>query len=443
MLFRSFTLFLLGTTSAFAATDTFTCPPVTETPWTNALQVVIEQWAPTPDSPPTSPTSPVTYHQFVCQIHSLAPQLKQIHIRVDGPADPSPSQMDTLIAELHQQFGPELIIGFHPDNTNTSYSEWNCGDNQTWQCLLHSDLIYINQVECGGTACTNPQQLIPADTMSIFSIEQSYVIPQDQTTAQLVKTCLNGTISSTCPSMPVVKQPLQYGYVAPSCGGPTLYGPTAYDYGYPQMYNIESDWQYTGGQIPLPSGTYASLVSGQFYSLVDANTNCANYKYGMLPLQVAAACAGAKATQAHLRDSSVPTTIYNLTPSSHAANAVTTATATTPPDIATIAADYLSTIVINHYGAGTTPFPCGPTDGGLRYFLLSGEPDFLGGDYWTPAHLNEFYTQLMKKLTAAHVPDPQAIPFAIWDVDDMLHNFSGAVASTKAKTTLPTENTKT
>jgi hypothetical protein len=331
---------------------------------------------------------------------ALAPNLQQLHLRVEAPGMGPPytgtvavNQMAQLIEQIRSVPGlnPDLQLGFHPDNSTSSYSGWGCqvGD---WPCVFSNSIAFMNAV--------NQAVSKKGEGFSIFSLEQSYVEPAEITPGPpvidkvaLQKKCLQGSVvDGVCQ---VAAQPtVQFGYVSPSCGTANLYGPSDFDYGYPQMYNLSHNWKPNSGLPALPPGIFPDGgMQNESYSLVDAYNGQTIFPYLMIPAALSANKGGGDIA-----------TIYQ-------AQYVDPVTA----------AQVLAALIVTRFGlGGDAGYPCGAGIGtSTRYFTLSGEPEFFGSTGWSPTQLATFFNNLVINLKNFGVTQADQIPFAIWGFDTM------------------------
>lgn len=365
MLYRSkiFTALVL---SPMLSTTMAACSPSTQNCW---IKVLIAQSVPPAQSGP-----------YVSKIAKLAPDLEQLHIRITSPSIPSTSQLINLVTKLKSAY-PNLLLGFHPDNSKNSYSNWGCSKGD-WRCVFSNTIKYMNTVNAKLKTKNLP-------VFKTFSLEQSYIEPADLANVAREKACLSGKNSI----LGIKAEPaVTFGNVLPSCGGPNIYGSKGYDYGYPQFYNLYHNWTYVSPP-PFPENTLPTNPAGD-YTVVDANTECkTNFPHTVIPNQITQACKSGQGT-----------TVYQKT----------------DPQIT---ANYVGWIIANKYKQiGNDPFPCYiPTNSGTAYITLSGEPDFLGAPQWNQASLLKFHNALTATLTKNGVNNADSLKFAIWNFSPMLH----------------------
>ncbi len=378
-----------------------------------ALQVLIAQNS-------IDPTNAAAMTQLQNMVN-LAPNLTQLQLRIEGPfpSDTTPlsgppqyttAQMQStvaLITAIRQMTGvsPTLEIGFHPDNSKHSESTWGCAAGDV-ECVFSNTILLMNDINA--TLAANKVKGV-----GIFSIEQSYLEPQDSNSVALQKQCLQGKVVQgvcTVAATPAVT----YGYVSPSCGDPGLYGSAYFDYGYPQMYNLIANWLGKPASPPLPVVDFPAqtVAAGTAYSLVDAIPPA-----GMpQPANVVPEQLGAPQGDIH--------SVYEPNVLASGVDAAD-------------AAQIVATVLVNKYGTTMSDNTCGTgnVSKGIRYFAFSGEPEFLGGSYdpknpsagwyWTKQDLVTFFNDLTADLQAQGV-DASNLHFAIWSFDTMLLDGPGA-----------------
>ncbi|MCF6776349.1 hypothetical protein L3V83_07150 [Thiotrichales bacterium 19X7-9] len=190
---------------------------------------------------------PDNIQQYANDIYQLAPNVERINLRVTLAGittieayNQLVKKYQNLIKALYSVYGNHTIsIGFHPDNSKSSakYHIWWNPDNGnpntqnciSWQCVMSNSIILMNKINA----------VFPSGKgFTEFSIEQSYLEPQDINDLRAEKSCLNGNAASLCPTGITLAEPaVSYGYVGPSYGDVSRYGPNDLDYGYPQYYN--------------------------------------------------------------------------------------------------------------------------------------------------------------------------------------------------------------
>lgn len=221
------------------------------------IKVLIEH-DPAPSASAAPPNDLATY---IAKIKKLAPSLLQYHVRVtpypvSSSSDPTYAQYAETVTAIRAAYpGTPLLVGFHPDNNNTTASclGWDCNpsdcnvDPKDWTvvqltCMLNASIQTMNIIT----------SLLPAGQgFDIFSIEQSYVEPtetcplppppppQPPACLQQIKACLcpqgthtqNGTACPTVnpqsclPGVTLASPSVQYGGVLGSYGGSDIYGP--------------------------------------------------------------------------------------------------------------------------------------------------------------------------------------------------------------------------
>ena len=369
-----------------------------EVPDQNAwISVLVAQHAP-----------PSDLQTYVNNIKYLAPSLKQFHVRVVAGATNYQVFAD-LIAMLRTAYSDDLLIGFHPDNSSTSYVPWGC-TSPDWQCVLNKSIEAMNAVD----AIADPNHT--GAGFNIFSIEQSYVEPQTPEGYSTVKACLNpGTASSTaiCPAgVTIADKPyVSYGSVLPSYGASNQYGPTMLDYGYPQYYNL-------GKRI---INTYSALITATtpYFPAYSAASCLATpepaYPYNVVDVDTPGAYAPPK----------IPCFSPTSKPNVY--------TYTDPPTVngpsPVLASAYLGYLMTQLEPIlPVTP----PVVGATVFITLSGEPDFLGAPGWTLDKIAEFNQDLnnnfsrlkteFPSLFPAGGEDPSSLQYAIWNFEDILKN---------------------
>lgn len=343
---------------------------------------------------------PANVSQYAEQIYNLASDADQINLRVtlhgittEDAYNGVIQQYVNLINDLRADYGSHSItIGFHPDNSKYSYTDWwNTKDGRDqactkgdWQCVLNDSIILMNTINA---------KLPNGKGFNEFSIEQSYVEPQNQATAseagiQNVKSCLDGNKNSTyaCPAGITLAEPaVTYGYVGPSYGAPNQYGPSVYDYGYPQYYNLYHTFAIEEGQQPpyLPSSSTGKLQPGVKYMVLDANIDAKSFS-NVLPLSVA--------------NNPGKITVFTLQPGQTEID----------PSLPAAYDAYL-------FSQKQTSSKPNSTNA-VVYITLSGEPEFLGAQGWSHEKLCEYHQGLINDFKQ-HYPNvnPNKIQFAIWN----------------------------
>jgi hypothetical protein len=328
---------------------------------------------------------------YVNKINRLAPNLEQIHLRVAAGANGcSSSSLSAcqvyvnLINALREAYQPRsILIGYHPDDSKSSYENWGCDKNDpnAWQCVLNASILVMNAIN----SIADPHQT--GTGFNIFSLEQSYAIGQDAPTLRIVKSCLNPAQAGEgiqCPDGVAIALPVvSFGWVLPSYGGcvpspepcDNQYGPDALDYGYPQYYN-------QGEKI----NDYTALIETGF--LPKYSTGCMSTPLPS-PLYVVDEDNGAKPYNPE-----IPCTTTGQTTS----NVFTYPDPTSgqPPNIS-LATAYLSYILTQLPPIADLP----DTNGSPVYLMFSGEgvaqaPSlFLGAPGWTIESIMNFIKGLM------------------------------------------------
>lgn len=370
------------------------------------VQVLIEQYSvPTSDYP---------------ALLSRTPSLQQLHLRVSGPVATTPpssysgSDIANQTAQAILQIAsaaPSVTIGYHPDISKSSYQSWGCtSDPNPPACSFKNSIALMNAIN---------QQLPGSSKIKIYSIEQSYPIPQGAADVMLQKNCLTGTAASPyCDTSTVANPSVLYGYVSPSCGDPALYGTYYFDYGYPQMYgtfgpnNGRANYTYSASTPnALPLSAYPGNqfpANGAGFILIDSLGSPNPYSTSIPGVPV------------------IPSQLTSFTNGDiHSIYEIFTS----PPVLPTVeaAAQTLATMVADKYGNPTqAPFayPCGPTTGSnaSRYFTFSGEPQFFGSSGWTVASENAFISDLqgdLQAINAVSAANVASMQFAIWSFDTM------------------------
>lgn len=363
---------------------------------------------------------PADYKTYVSQIYALAPQAEQIHIRVSPILNPttdptSNSQYQffaNVIAALRAQYAtnPNFQIGYHVDNSHGSEPYWGCTSGD-WQCVLTNSIIVLNDIN----ALADPDKI--GVGFNIYSIEQSYVIPVDPTSVSNVKACLSPGLGGTCPISTFASPSVKYGDVLPSYGSSDIYGPNAFDYGYPQYYNLVESLTSEHGSILItnaedsyfPPDSAANCISGSYpYNVIDANLTG-----GPIPLNTP------RPPLIPCFDPNVPTTPYP-----NPANDVFTQGNVANPSLAAAYDAYL----MSQLPPISTQID---TNGSTVYITFSGEPEFFGGTGWTYANINSFNQILNTNFTRLNQLIPGIIPtnantsqikYAIWNFDQILAN---------------------
>lgn len=391
------------------------CPVGAASPW---ISVLIAQ-----EVPPAPGPDMVAY---VNRIKALAPALKQIHLRFAAGATNYQDYV-TLIGLLRSAYGSSLAIGFHPDNSRGSCSHlfWGCttGDcppatdpNQcgptdpaNWQCVLSKSIEAMNAIN----AIADPTH--SGVGFTIFSLEQSSV--EDVSTGTVTSPCptnwlaqikavLSGS-STALPGVTAASPPVKFGNVLPSYGGPDVYGPTGYDFGYPQNYNL-------GKHLPA---AFSSLVtdSSPYFPIASAQ-NC-------LPSSGAFPC---MVVDVDSNGAYSPPKIPCFDPG-NAPNVYTYVAPGSSGPSPALAAAYVAFLMTQYQ-------PISGTEnlGGSEVFMtFSGEPEFLGAPGWTLDNISAFHTNLMsnftllKQLEPGLFPpsggaDPATLKFAIWEFEPIL-----------------------
>ncbi len=369
----------------------------------------------------SEPPSDIT--TYVNQIYALAPQAEQIHIRVspilNPVADPTSNSkyqfFADVIAALRAKYAtnPNFLVGYHVDNSKGSEPYWGCADND-WHCVLSDSITVLNNIN----AIADPAK--KGIGFSIYSIEQSYVIPVDPDSIKDVKACLNpadAAVGATCPISVTASPTVKYGDVLPSYGASNIYGTDAFDYGYPQYYNLVESLTSAHGSILVtsasdsyfPPDSAANCISGSYpYNVIDANLT------------------GNPIPKNAPRPPLIPCFDSNesSSPYPNPANDVFTHNNTANPTLAAAYDAYLMTQLppiseqIN-------------TNGAIVYITFSGEPEFFGGSDWSYANISSFNQLLNSNFTKLNQLIPGIIPtgvntsqikYAIWNFEQILAN---------------------
>lgn len=360
------------------------------------IRVLIAQ-----DAPPANALA-----TYVAQIIALAPSLEQIHLRIDaGSTDYN--TYTQLINLLRTAYGADLKIGYHPDNSSTSYSAWGCSSNTDWQCVLNASIANMNAMN----SAADPKQT--GMGFNIFSIEQSYMEPADATTLHNIKACLNPSVATSgavCPAATIASPVVTFGDVLPSYGGcdPTHldqceYGSGALDYGYPQYYNLGKNL----------SSTYSNLVSNGYFPTYSAEDciNSSPYPYTVVDVDTNGAYPAPK----------IPCT-------SNTPNVYTYPDPTTNNPSPTLASAYVAYLMTQLPPISDTP----NTNGATVYITFSGESSFLGAPGWTLNLISQFYSDINSNFSVLNTDFPSlfptggtapaAIQYGIWNFTSILDN---------------------
>jgi hypothetical protein len=383
------------------------CPLGTTSPsW---VSVLIAQYAP--------PASNAEQEIYVNKIKKLAPNLEQIHLRylASELSTQTNQEFANLITLLRSAYGSTLQIGFHPDNSSSSCDPWGCANTgdcastnpAAWHCVLDASIIAMNAINAivdanhSGTGFT------------IFSIEQSY-IEDVGGSLQSIKHTLSGganPIAGVTLASPTVK----FGTVGPSYGGPNVYGPDAFDFGYPQYYNLckslvgEACSLYQGSnpyfpvasaQDCLPSSLPCPPATLQHILVVDVDTP-GSYPAPKIPC---------------FNNGSLVQNVYTSLPDGSAGASPT------------LVAAYLGYLMTQLPPISNTV----PLNGSEVFITLSGEPELLGSTGWTIENINELNSQLVANFATlqSQVPslfpsggtDPTTLKYGIWNFDAILEN---------------------
>ncbi len=375
------------------------CPPAAPRPLSWIKVLVAE------DVPPTSQADLQTY---VAKIQVLAPALEQIHLRYrpDGPGDQAYAD---LIGMFRAAYGSTLAIGFHPDNSSGSCAQlWNCHDGDcattnvaTWQCVLSASIDAMNSIN----AIADPYA--SGEGFTIFSLEQSYVEDMSNDSPNYWLSHIKATLGGSATSLRAVHRaspPVKFGTVGPSIGGPEIYGPNGFDFGYPQMYNLRKALPSGFGELVTATTPYFPANSAQAcidgaslpYSVVDVDSNAA-YARPKIP------CFGPL----------------------NAPNVYTFSDPTHPGPDPILAAAYVGFLLTQYPPVSNII----ELSGAEVFMMFSGEPDFLGSPGWTLDKIDEFHQQLnvnfallqsVPGLIPAGGADPKSLQYGIWNFGSIL-----------------------
>lgn len=423
---------LLAVSGMSFANEKQACPDGSLTtclPW---LNVLIAQEEPAIENGSTS--------NYAQNIYNLAPYASQIHIRISSKSYDQATLVNLIkqLRALYKKGNIDIMLGFHPDNDNTKVdlNGWTgnngaCkfnGKDTDWKCAMGPSIGYMNEINQNFSGKGQDRGF------DIFSIEQSYVEVDATENLAQQKACLGNTVdNASCPAdVTKAKYPTKYATVAPSCGAPNQYGKNAFDYSYPQFYNLQHSYTAPAQSEALPfmNGTYESpLQASGLYSIVDADTNCGwanTFK--------------SKKDITHKYISDLPS---NICPNRKAG----TVSTVYQNNSYEIPAAYLSWIITNKWNitqynqAGVAgalnSYPCnneaglGSLEDFSLYFTLSGEVDFLGGKYWTLENINKFHSAFIRNLTdstyngtSTTLPTPEQVEnmkFAIWKFQPIIN----------------------
>lgn len=363
---------------------------------------------------------PADIETYVNNIYSFAPMADEVHIRVspilnptaDPSSNPKYQYFANVIAALKAKYAanPNFQVGYHVDASKGSAQYWGCASGD-WHCVLTDTIVVLNNIN----ALADPGK--QGKGFTIYSIEQSYIIPVDPPTINNVKACLNPATSGTCP-VSVTASPTQlYGDVLPSYGSSDIYGPNYLDRGYVQTYNLLKELSAADGNVLVtsaadsffPPDSAANCISGSYpYNVIDANLTG-----GPIPLNPP------RLPLIPCFDSNTPSTPYP-----NPANDVFTYNNMADPALAAAYDAYLMSqlppisVQIN-------------TNGAIVYITFSGEPEFFGSTGWTYSKMTSFYDTLNSNFTRLNtlipgiIPptaDVSAIKYGIWNFDQILEN---------------------
>ena len=392
------------------------------------INVLIANYEPTTD-----------LNTYVNKIYTLAPLAEQIHIRINAGAHGCSASNPTscqpyvdLIAKLRSKYTNPLLIGYHPDDSRSSYSDWGCTQDN-WSCVLNASIVVMNAIN----ALASPHNT--GDGFNIFSLEQSYAPPSDAPTLRNIKACLNppeATTGGVCPAGVTIASPyVSMGWVLSAYDGcpvppdpqnpcDNVYGTDALDYGYPQYYNLG----------PKIAG-YTNLITNGF--LPSYTTGCINNNPYPNPLYVVDEDNGAVPYNPQIPCPASDQTTSNVftypDPSTGA-----------PPNLS-VATAYLAYIMTQLPPISDIP----NVNGATVYITFSGEGPaqapsfFLGTPGWTLSSILQFYTginanfnvlyqqypptndPLFRNGIFAQGVKPNAIKYAIWNFSSILDNMPG------------------
>lgn len=339
---------------------------------------------------------------YLNQVIKLAPALQQLHLRVTAGATDYAFYANAINL-FHTAYGPGLAMGFHPDNSSGSYTDWGCAQSDG-ACILNKSIQTMNNIN----ALADPKQT--GQGFSIFSLEQSYVeiTPATPTNFANVKNCLNPSVGTggTCPvcasctpqqtyATPVV----QFGNVSQSYGD-GIYGPTMLDFDCPQFYN-------QGKRI----ATYQNLFTDGYFP--SYSTSCTSYSPNLYVVDIDS-------------NGSYSPQIPCLTGGQTVANVYTYPDPTTGKPDPTLVAANIAYLMTQYPPIAVTI----PLYGALVFITFSGEPELFGSPGWTPDLLNQFNTQLNSNFVTLDTTYPALFPpggtapstlqYCIWNFSSML-----------------------
>lgn len=382
------------------------------------ISILIAQDKPAPDN---ASVTPHTFSNYARQLHQLAPNAQQIHIRVSPILTPTSCTDPTALCAtpyldyvavaqaLREVYPASLILGFHPDNSDGSEPYWGCGSGD-WICELNYTILTMNNIN----AMLQTYQVTGYQT---FSEEYpDYLIPQTVTAPAIaaVKACLQNPKGAACPSGVVntANPAVTFGDVlgTNNAFNDAIYGTNELDYGYVQYYNLVEN-------IPL---AYNSLLSNGFFT----DTDCASSPQVVTIID------------ANLSGSPIntPYTVIPCNLPSYPANDVYTYA----PPPASIPDPVHTASYVGYLTAVQPPLSQGyqPPAGATIYPMYSGEPEFLGAPGWSLSNINNFYTNLVSSMNALCNPpyDTLNIPgcpfttklsntqYGIWNFSQILVN---------------------
>jgi hypothetical protein len=347
---------------------------------------------------------------YLNQIITLAPALTQIHLRVPAGATNNSFYADAINLFRTAYTNP-LLIGFYPDNSNSSYTNWHCDTpTNSWQCVLNHSVAAMNQMN----ALVDPNQT--GQGFNIFSLEQGDVEIADSTPDQFqaVKACLYpahaapGSVCPICtgctPTQEYASPVVDFGDVTQSYGA-GYYGTTMLDYTYPQFYNLGK--KISPYDDLLTSGYFPHETTACFNPPYSVDLHAVDVDQGDTPYAPEVPCKDPTTGQTYSDVFTFPDPV-------------------THQPSPTIAAAYLGFLMTQYPPIAVTI----PLSGATAYITFSGEPQFFGAPGWTPSLLSEFYTDLYANfatLKAAHPDlfpaggtDPATLQYAIWNFSSML-----------------------
>lgn len=368
------------------------------------LKVLVAQTTPPPNNA----------DGYIRAIHTLAPNLEQLHLRILAGSDAANlEQFEELIVKLRSTY-PNLLIGFHPDTSKGSESHWGCATGD-WQCTFGKSLAFMNLVNSN----------LANRGFDIYSLEQEgYVEDFSPEGIALMKSCLipsQAKAGVKCPENIPYAIPgklaikgVKFGLVATSYLGAEYYGPSMLDYNYPETYNI----YYNLGELDitglcLSSSTCNSPDKKPYFD--PSTTTGININKPIV------------AVDADLRNSFKNKQVIPIKVGQEGPTGFTVYSPANP----VTAAQYFSFISGKKF---LNPTPYGIASATV-YPALSGEasyPTFLGGSGWTNNKLCQFNQSVIEnyktlKNKGLLLPDNNKIDFdsmgfAIWNFYQILKN---------------------